>query len=182
MADTKTKQQKLAETYEKDVKAVSGNDKLKTDEKTKQLASLKETFDAEIAAADVNDSRTGKGTRLNVSSTRGRNTQVVTYEAFDEGDSKTLPESIAEFMALSGVDDEALLVSFLITGYNDNSFRIASDPVQEFVNPVWPAEVAKSFKDSVKTLVKNGVFESIEEAVSAIRPKVEVKFGGSANQ
>lgn len=134
---------------------------------------------AKAKAEATNKERTGKGTRLAVSSTRGRNPIPVTYEAFDESDSTSLPDSVAEFMSLSGVDDEAALVSFLITGYNEFSFRKASDPVQEFVNPAWPAEVAKSFADSVKTLVKNGIME-LEAAVNLIKPQVDAKFAPQA--
>lgn len=134
---------------------------------------------AEKAAEATNATRNGKGTYLAVSSTRGKNPTPITYESFDESKPDTLPESVAEFVSLTGIGDEAALVAYLITGFNDNSFRIASDPVAEFVNSAWPAEVQKSFKDSVKTLVKNGVFGSIEDAVTLLKPQVEAKFGSS---
>lgn len=136
--------------------------------------------DAVAAAQATNKTREGKGLRLAVSSTRGKNPVPVTYESFDTDDAKSLPDSVSEFMQLSGIDDEAQLVAFLITGYNDNSFRIASDPVAEYVNLAWPAEVQKSFKDSVKTLVKSGVFADVEAAVAVIRPATEAKFGKTA--
>lgn len=143
---------------------------------TAEETARKEALDAAQKAADeTNSKRTGKGTRLSVSSTRGRQSTPVTYESFNEDVAGSLPESIQEFMELSGVDDEAQIVSFLVTGYNDFSFRKASDPVQEYINPVWPSEVAKSFADSVKTLVKNGVME-LEAAVALIKPQVDKKF------
>lgn len=148
------------------------------DEKTQQEQEREAALEAaKDAAKTVNAGRTGKGLRQAVSSTRGRNVMPVTYESFDTDEAATLPESLAEFMELSGINDEAQIVSFLITGFNDNSFRVASDPVAEFVNLSWPAEVQKSFKDSVKTLIKSGVFADVESAVSAIKPSVEAKFG-----
>ena len=171
-----TASEKLKATYEKAVKAVGEDGKLNASEKDKQIEQLTATFEAETEALKENESKTGKGTRIAVASTRGRNTQIVKYSAFDTDSPDTLPDSVAEFVSLSGISDESQLVAFLITGYNDNSFRIASDPVAEFVNPVWSPEVAKSFKDSVKTLVKSGVFESIEAAVAIIKPQVDAKF------
>lgn len=152
-------------------------DTLTADEQTRKDAMEA----AEKNAETQNATRSGKGTYLAVSSTRGKNPTPITYESFDESKPDTLPESVAEFVSLTGIGDEAALVAYLITGFNDNSFRIASDPVAEFVNSAWPAEVQKSFKDSVKTLVKNRVFGSIEDAVMLLKPQVEAKFGSAVS-
>lgn len=177
MADM-TAVEKLKAAYDKAVEAVNGG-KGTTQEKQNEIDSLTAKYEAEKAALETNEKRTGKGTRLAVSSTRGRNTQPVTYEAFDENQPDTLPESVAEFVSLTGIDDEAMLVSFLVTGYNDNSFRIASDPVQEFVNPAWSTEVAASFKAAVKQLVKSGIGD-IETVVNLIKPSVDAKFASAS--
>ena len=104
------------------------------------MAELTPMESAVIAAGEVNAKREGKGLRLAVASTRGKNPTPVTYESFDDSKPETLPETVAEFMQFSSVEDEATLVNFLITGYNDNSFRLASDPVAEFVEASWPDE------------------------------------------
>lgn len=130
---------------------------------------------AEKAAAEVNATRTGKGTRVQVGATRGKGSVVISFEAFDESKPDTLPVSIEEFAALTGMSDEAALVSYLITGFNDFSYRKASDPIAEFINPAWPAEVQDSFKISVRNMVKSGAF-TIESAVGVMRPAIDARF------
>lgn len=130
---------------------------------------------ATIVAGEKNAARSGKGLRLAVASTRGKNPTPVTYESFDESKPDTLPETIAEFMQLSSVEDEATIVRYLITGYNDDSFRLASDPVAEFVEASWPDEVQASFKAAVKQLVKAGIGD-VETVVAMVKPGVVAKF------
>ena len=139
------------------------------------MAELTPMESAVIAAGEVNAKREGKGLRLAVASTRGKNPTPVTYESFDDSKPETLPETVAEFMQFSSVEDEATLVNFLITGYNDNSFRLASDPVAEFVEASWPDEVQASFKTAVKQLVKAGIGD-VETVVAMVKPGVVAKF------
>lgn len=130
---------------------------------------------AESAAKATNDSRgTAKGTRIQVGSTRGKNTQVVSFEAFDDSQPDTLPESVAEFVSLTGISDEDRLVKLLIIGFNDESYTTASDPIAEFINPVWSDELKLGFRTIVRGYAKNaGV--SIEDAVALLKPGVEAK-------
>lgn len=122
----------------------------------------------EAAASAENAKRSGKGTRVQVGATRGKATMNIKYEAFDTADAKSLPESVAEFVSLSGVDAESDLVAFLIEGFNSNQYRLASDPISEFTDNSWPDELKVAFKSSVRGLVKGGL--SLEQAVGMMKP------------
>lgn len=129
-----------------------------------------ETKQKEVDSA--NGSRSGKGTRLRVGQTRGKNPQVITWEAFDESLPDTLPKSIQEFMELTKTADEKPMVDFLIAGYNDAQYTAASDPIAEFVNATWTDEVQKQFRLVVRNY-SNATGVSIEDAVALIKPGIE---------
>jgi hypothetical protein len=138
------------------------------DEKTEQEKAL-EAKNEEVKAE--NAKRTGKGTRLRVGQTRGRNPQVITFEAFDESLPDTLPATLSEFMTLAKTDDEKLITSYLIDGYNAASYTLASDPIAEFVDAAWSEDLQKGFRTSVRAYSVNaGV--SIEDAVALIKPGI----------
>jgi len=128
----------------------------------------------EVEVEATNAKRAGKGTRLVLANTRGKGSIQIKYEAFDSDVAGSLPETVAEFMSLSGVEDEAALVSFLITGFNDSNYKKASDPVSEYVNPAWPSEIAESFKLAVKNLVKAGL--DIDTVVAMVKPGIDSAF------
>lgn len=132
---------------------------------------------AEANAAVVNKGRSGVGTRLKVGATRGKNPQVVTYEAFDESLPDTLPKSVAQFMGL-GEDYavEANLVDFLIRGKNAASYEAASDPLAEYVVNSWASDVQLTFRTAVRNYSK-GLGILLEDAVNIIRPGFVAKFG-----
>ena len=137
-------------------------------EKTEQEKAL-EAKNEEVKAE--NAKRTGKGTRLRVGQTRGRNPQVITFEAFDESLPETLPATLSEFMTLAKTDDEKLITSYLIDGYNAASYTLASDPIAEFVDAAWSEDLQKGFRTSVRAYSVNaGV--SIEDAVALIKPGI----------
>jgi len=137
-------------------------------EKTEQEKAL-EAKTKEVAAD--NAKRTGKGTRLRVGQTRGRNPQVITFEAFDESLPDTLPATLSEFMTLAKTDDEKLITSYLIDGYNSASYTLASDPIAEFVDAAWSEDLQKGFRTSVRAYSVNaGV--SIEDSVALIKPGI----------
>lgn len=155
---------------------------------TQTAINEKETAKAEAAkklAADLaeekalNEGKTGKGTRVHIGYTRGKNSQRIKYEAFDTDQPDTVPSTIAEFAELTKVDgkmlDEGVIVSMLVDGYNSAQYANASDPIQEFVNPAWPAEIAKSFKVAVKN-VALGANIALEAAVAIVKPAVEANF------
>lgn len=126
---------------------------------------------ANEAAKAVNDSRSGKGTRLRVGLTRGRNPQVITFENFDESLPETLPGDLSEFMKVTGIDTEKTIVSYLIDGYNSAQYTTASDPVAEYVDYSWPEEVQKAFRLVVRNYASNANV-SIEDAVALIKPGI----------
>jgi len=142
------------------------------DAKEKALA------DAKSKAKSVNDARTGKGTRVFVGQTRGRSTQVISWEAFDESLPDTLPKTLSELMELTGIDKmdsavgESTLVSYGIKGYNEVSYTVASDPVAEFVDLTWPEDIQTRFRLVVRNYA-NGANVSIEDAVTLIKPGID---------
>lgn len=125
----------------------------------------------EAKEKELNKDRTGKGTRVSVSLSRGRNPQPVEYEAFDESQPETLPKTLSEFMELTKIDSEPLIVGFLIGGYNDSQYTAASDPVAEYVDPSWPDDVQKGFRIVVRNYATNANV-SIEDAVALIKPGI----------
>lgn len=129
----------------------------------------------EKKADETNKTRSGKGTRVRVGQTRGKNPQVITWEAFDESQPDTLPKTFAEFTSLTKIEDEATIVNLLIDGYNSSQYTAASDPIAEFVNPTWPDEVQKQFRLVVRNY-SNAAKVSIEDAVSIIKPGIEASL------
>lgn len=123
-------------------------------------------------AHEVNSTRTGKGLRQRVGQTRGRNPQVITWEAFDESLPETLPTSLADFAELTGTKDEKSMVAFLVDGFNSYQYTQASDPIAEYVNPAWPEDVQRQFRLAVRNYAAM-VGVSIEDAVALIKPGVE---------
>jgi hypothetical protein len=140
-----------------------------TDEaKTEQELAL-EAAEKEVAA--INEKREGKGTRLKVGQTRGRNPQIVRWEFFDESKPETLPTSWKEFTELTNITEEGPLVALLIDGLNSANYTAASDPVAEFVEATWPEEVQKAFRVVVRQYSANASV-SIEDAVALIKPGI----------
>jgi hypothetical protein len=140
-----------------------------TDEaKTEQEQALEA---AEQKAKEINDARTGKGTRLKVGQTRGRNPQVISYEVFDESQPDTLPKTLSEFMEITKIEDEPTIMGFVIDGMNSANYTAASDPVAEFVEATWPEDVQKAFRLVVRQYSANASV-SIEDAVALIKPGI----------
>jgi hypothetical protein len=148
------------------------------EQKAKALAleTAQKTADAENAKRVDEAGKPKKGTRIRVGQTRGRNTQVVSWEAFDDSLPETLPKSYAEFAELTGVTSEEAIVSILVDGFNQQAYVAASDPIADFVNPVWPEEVQKGFRLVVRNYAANtGV--SIEDAVALVKPGIDKVHG-----
>ena len=122
----------------------------------------------------LNEGRTGKGTRVFLGMTRGRNPQEIQYEAFDESQPDTLPSDLNDFMQLYKAQHkvdvtEAQVVSFLIDGYNSANYTAASDPIAEFVDASWPEELQKQFRTVVRNY-SSGASISIDDAVALLKP------------
>lgn len=141
-------------------------------DKTEQKEALKaRNADMEKREKELNAGKTGKGTRSFLGMTRGRNPQEIQYEAFDESQPDTLPKTLSEFMEVAKVQDEAVIVSYLIDGYNSAAYTTASDPVAEFVDASWPEDVQKQFRLVVRNY-SNATGVSIEDAVALIKPGI----------
>lgn len=145
------------------------------------LADVREQLVKEmtVKAEETNKARTGKGTRVRVGQTRGKNPKVITWEAFDDSQPATLPTTLSEFMDVSKVNDEKQIVAFLIDGYNDAQYTAASDPIAEFVNPTWTDEVQKQFRLVVRNYA-NATGVTIEDAVALIKPGIEASQAKAA--
>jgi hypothetical protein len=123
----------------------------------------------------INAARTGIGVRLRGGQTRGKNPQVIGWEAFDEALPATLPTSIQSFMDTVNVKDEPTLVSYLIAGYNEAQYTAASDPLAEFVDLSWPQEAQTQFRLVVRNYSR-GAMVSLEDAVNLIKPGFAKQF------
>jgi len=130
---------------------------------------------AEANAEVVNKGRSGVGTRQKVGATRGKNPQVITYEAFDDSLPDTLPKSVEQFMSVV-TSKESELTDYLIRGLNAANYEAASDPLAEFVVASWAADVQLTFRTAVRNYSK-GLGISLEDAVNIIRPGFTAKFG-----
>jgi len=142
------------------------------------VENVRETLVKEMQAKadETNKTRTGKGTRVRVGQTRGKNPQVITWEAFDDSQPDTLPKTLSEFMDITKTQDEKAIVTFLIDGYNDAQYTAASDPIAEFVNPTWNDDVQRQFRLVVRNYA-NATGVSIEDAVALIKPGIEASQG-----
>lgn len=137
-----------------------------TDEQLKEKAKAA----AEATAKATNDSRSGKGTRVFVGATRGKGSQIISWEAFDQSLPATLPDSLAEAMSLTATDnDEKLLVKYIIEGFNAVSYDAASDPILAYVDLTWSDELQKGFRTVVRNYASNTGL-SIEDTVNLVKP------------
>ncbi|MBI3334556.1 hypothetical protein HYZ97_03655 [Candidatus Pacearchaeota archaeon] len=126
---------------------------------------------AQAVANVENAKRSGKGTRIAVGQTRGRNPHVISWERFDDSLPDTLPKTLSEFMEIAKVNDEPTIVSYLLDGFNSAAYTAASDPVAEFVEPTWSEDVQKQFRIVVRNY-SNATGVSIEDAVALIKPGI----------
>jgi len=141
-----------------------------------------EFTNAEKFVTEENAKRTGVGTRMKVGRTRGKGSIVIKYEQFDESLPETLPNSIQSFLETIKLDpekNEADVVRYLIAGYNEELYTAASDPLAEFVEPTWPAEVQTQFRLVVRNYSR-GANVPLEEAVALIKPGFVKQFSAPA--
>jgi hypothetical protein len=129
----------------------------------------------ETAAQSENAKRSGVGTRIKVGSTRGKATQNIKYEFFDESQPDTCPKTVEQFVNITGIKANSELCELLIVGFNDKQYTEASDPIAEFVNPAWPDDVKLQFRTVVRNLAKMQNI-TISEASDLVKPGTEKKF------
>jgi len=146
------------------------------DETVKEVEKTDEEREkAQKVADEYNAKQSGIGTRRMVGRTRGKGSMVVSWDAFDDSKPETLPATIANFMEVTGVKDEPSLVGFLISGYNENAYTSASDPLAEYVDPSWPAEAQTQFRLVVRNYSR-GTNTPLEDAVNLIKPGFAKQF------
>jgi hypothetical protein len=168
-----------ASELQQKISEINEDPDLTAQQKTYRIQRAKELNDAQEAADAENAKRTGKGTRLLVGQTRGKSSMVILYEAFDTDKPETLPTNLEEFVNLTKIGDEKELAGLLVDGFNAHSYSEASDPVGEFINPMWPDAVKLSFKLAVKNTAKAAGM-TFEEAANVIKPGVEKKFAADS--
>src|SRR5262245_17694142 len=117
-------------------------------EDVKEVAEKVNPFQAEVDK--VNAERTGVGLRLFCGNTRGKGSQPIKWEAFDDSKPETLPKTMKEFAEITGVKSEADILELVIDGFSANQYRTASDPIAEFVNPAWDADLKLKFRNVVR--------------------------------
>lgn len=126
-------------------------------------------------ADEENKGRSGKGTRVKVGSTRGKNPKAITWESFNLDLPETLPSDAAEFLSLTKTTDDKLFTSYCLDGFNSAMYSNASDVLSEYVEANWPPELVVNFKKAVNGYASStGV--SLEDAVSVIKPGVVKAF------
>ena len=141
-------------------------------DKDKAEAVKARNAEMEVREKALNAERSGKGLRVFLGMTRGRNPQEIQFEQWDESQPDTLPTSLSEFMDLrKNASEEKDIVKRLILGDNDVLYSEASDPVSEFVDASWDADVQTRFKVSIRNFSRDSGL-SIEEAVAIIKPSV----------
>jgi hypothetical protein len=143
-------------------------------EREKLLAATEKTAEA------TNKSRSGKGTRIKVGQTRGKNPQVISWEQFDENKPDTLPANLKEFVELTKPTEKQYL-EWLISGYNDAQYTAASDPIAEFVDPSWDDETKTRFRTVVRNFA-SGAQLSIEDTVTLVKPSFVAAAAKSVKQ
>lgn len=107
--------------------------------------------------------------------TRGKNPRDIEYERFDREMPDTLPKSLEEFSAVTGVVDEPGIVDLLIDGYNLAQYSAASDEIGEFINDEWSKEFQLLFRNAVRSYSKLSG-DSIEDTVALVKPGVDKKW------
>lgn len=137
----------------------------------KEAAIKARNEDMEKREKELNASITGKGLRVFLGMTRGRNPLEIQYQNWDESQADTLPTTLSEFMDIRKVSDEKDIVKRLILGDNEILYKEASDPVSEFVDASWSEEVQKQFRLVVRNY-SNATGVSIEDAVNLIKPGI----------
>jgi hypothetical protein len=162
-----------ARDYEKERAAIREKLSATTDEKV--IRDLNQQT-AQINADEENSKRTGVGKRVMVGQTRGKNPQIITWEAFADELPDTHPKSVDEFTNVVGEKSEAELVQRLIIGENELAYIAASDPIKEYVEPTWDDDVQTNFRLVVRNYART-LMLGIDEAVALIKPGFVKQFG-----
>ena len=142
---------------------------------------LKAARQKEIDAKNVQ--RSGKGLRLKVGATRGKGSQVIDYEIFDESKPDTMPGSVEEFLnILAKAQDgkavsETEMLSYLVDGFNAQSYTNASDPIAEHIDASWPEGIQKAFRANIRSYMQMVPGLSVEDVVALVKPAIQKSLG-----
>lgn len=144
------------------------------------VSANQESLKAKQLAADAeNKTRVGKGTRVKVGQTRGKNPSVISWDYFDTDSKDTLPESIKEFADVTGIKKESELVAYLIDGFNGAQYSAASDEIGEYLDDSWDKETAAQFRLVIRNMSRM-TGASIEDTVKMLKPGIQAAFESKA--
>lgn len=155
---------------DKAIEKIKGDDKLNDDAKERQIDLLK----TEFKNKELNAQRSGVGTRLMAALTRGKGSQVITYEGFDREDAASLPKSLKQFNEIAKFDESKIL-NACIDAFNSDNYASASDPVNEYVDAAWTAENKAKFKAAVKAIASAQTDLDIAAVVAIVKPLFAAK-------
>jgi hypothetical protein len=138
-------------------------------EKTKSEALKARNEDMARREKILNASKTGKGLRIFLGMTRGRNPQEIEYEQWDDSQPETLPTTLSEFMDIRKISDEKDIIRRLILGDNDVLYSEASDPIAEFIDASWDDDFKRNFRLVIRNY-SNATKLSIDDTVALLKP------------
>ena len=135
------------------------------------------------ADAKVENEKRGnaKGLRVFTGFTRGKGSNPIKWEQFDDSKPESMPKSIQEFLDVTKATEPQML-DYLIEGFNSSQYTAASDPIAEHVNPEWDDETQSQFRLVVRNLQKAMAASgaTIESVVAMVKPGVEIAYKAKA--
>jgi hypothetical protein len=131
------------------------------------------------AMADLKNPKTSLSTKKG--KTRGKNPRDIEYQAFDLEKPDLLPANLSDFMEVTGVKEQADILSYVIDGFNSAQYSAASDEIGEFINDAWDKDTQGQFRLAVRNYSKlTGM--SIDDSVALIKPGVEKAWAAKAEK
>lgn len=122
---------------------------------------------AQAEVAEKNKALSGKGLRWRAGQTRGKNSSVITWKAFDLEAKDSLPATIPEFVELTGAKADEIL-EYIVDGYNSAAYGLASDELFEYVDDSWDKDTKNQFRLAVRNFVKL-TGKSVEEIANMVK-------------
>lgn len=133
---------------------------------------------AQSEVAEKNKALTGKGLRWRAGQTRGKNSSVITWQAFDAETPDSLPATLAEFVQLTGAKDAEVL-EYVIDGFNSAAYGLASDELFEYVDDSWSKEIKNQFRLAVRNTVKLTGMD-VEAVANAMKAGIAKKIAAAS--
>ena len=104
--------------------------------------------------------------------TRGKSPRDIEFLQIDLEQPLTVPQTLAEFMELTGVKEQVEILSYTIDGWNAAQYSAASDEIGEFIPDTWDKDTSGQFRLAVRNTSKLTGLD-IETVVKMLMPAVE---------